>query len=75
MWTTFLIHTGSSTFPQNPVETCHGWSKDLFLKKSLAEFRRRSGERKLDSFFGATCACRKTLLSLRVPAKQARVRL
>jgi hypothetical protein len=73
MWTTFFLHRKSSTFPQNVVERCHGWSKDLFLKKSLAEFRRRCGERKLSLFFPATCAWEKTLLGPGVPAWQARV--
>ena len=38
----------------------------LSLSKSLAEFRRRSGERKSRSFSPATCAAEKILLGLQV---------
>ena len=43
--------------------------------KNLVEFRHHSGEIKLNPFSGATCACRKTLLSLPVYPKGARSRL
>jgi hypothetical protein len=42
--------------------------------KRLPEVLRSNGEMKCNLFSGASCACRKTLLGLRVPALQARVR-